>query len=144
MKIKFISVPGEQHDEITMYGVTFPLGKAVSVDHLAEGVKRRLSHHPHFEASGADVQDIAFKELPAESKGDGAQQLADTQAEFDIATAQLAGKDPAPNAKEGLAEEQSAETTKEDLFIQAEAMGVDVKKSWGVDRLKAEIEKAAK
>ena len=46
MLIKFIGVPGEEHDTIHMYGQDFPLGKPVEVTD-PEAVKR-LSRHPHF------------------------------------------------------------------------------------------------
>lgn len=55
MKITFKGVPGEDHRSITMYGIVFPLGQAVEVDHARNAMAvRKLSNHPHFEAEGVE------------------------------------------------------------------------------------------
>lgn len=47
MKFKFIGVPGEKHEALSMYGVNFPLGEAVEIE--GKGAEK-LKSHPHFEA----------------------------------------------------------------------------------------------
>jgi hypothetical protein len=102
MKVKFKGAPGEDLKSITMYGLEFGTGKSVDVSSLPRSQQRKLANHPHFEASGKDVEDVQYQETKNDSQRDGAAQLANRQAEFDIATAELQGKAPAPNAKEGL------------------------------------------
>lgn len=46
MLVKFIGVPGEEHEAISMYGYHFPKGEAVDVTD-PEAI-RRLARHPHF------------------------------------------------------------------------------------------------
>lgn len=58
MQIKYTGTPGEDLEQITMYGVDFPKGKFVEVtDHFSV---RKLSRHPHFEHKG-DVEDVVDK-----------------------------------------------------------------------------------
>lgn len=132
MKAKFVGVPGEKHDSINMWGQLFALGKEIAVTHLSATIQRKLMNHPHFLTSGGEAEDIAFTE-----KHDGAQQLAAAQGDMDIATAEMQGKTPAPNAKEGV-------LVRADLEALAEAAGVKVDKRWSDDRLKAETAKAVK
>lgn len=131
MKAKFIGVPGERHDSLTMYGLEFPLDKAVDVSHLSATLQRKLSNHPHFKTDKPVAEDIAFVEK------DGAKQLAEAQGDMDIKTAEMQGKTPAPNAKEGLLDRADREAL-------AEAAGVKVDKRWSDERLKAETAKAVK
>lgn len=102
MKVKFKGAPGEDLKSITMYGLEFATGKSVDVSSLPRNQQRKLANHPHFEASGKDIEDLQYREMTNDTQRDGASQLANRQAEFDIATAELQGKAPAPNAKEGL------------------------------------------
>lgn len=98
MKIKFKGVPGEEHRSIPSYGYTFPLDKWVDVTN-PEAI-RKLKSHPHFEAKD-DVTDVPHREVH-DYQRDGASQLANATGDHDVATAQLQGKEPAPNAKAGL------------------------------------------
>ncbi len=62
MQIKFIGVPGEKHESISMYGHVFPLGKFVDVSgSFAIG---KLKGHPHFEAKQIDATDVDVVEKP--------------------------------------------------------------------------------
>ncbi len=47
MKIKFIGVPDEDFDSLSMYGYDFPKGKFVDVQD--QHAQYKLSKHPHFE-----------------------------------------------------------------------------------------------
>lgn len=54
MKITFTGVPGEDIEDITVYGYTFHKGKAVDVtDRLAQ---TKLSNHPHFKGGDAPLE----------------------------------------------------------------------------------------
>lgn len=50
MKFVFNGVPGEQHEEIEQFGLTFPRGEPVQVDDPK--VQAKLKGHPHFKAWG--------------------------------------------------------------------------------------------
>lgn len=60
MKAKFIGVPGEELDGVTMYDIYFPRGKAVEVP-VPSLAARKLANHPHFETKGDDVSDAKLK-----------------------------------------------------------------------------------
>lgn len=63
MQIKFIGMPGEQHDSITMYGKEFPLNKAVDSKGLTPRQEATLAAHPHFQTSG----DVSVDPVQAET-----------------------------------------------------------------------------
>ena len=104
MKAKFIGVPGEHHDSINMWGQLFQLGKDVAVSNLSAAIQRKLQNHPHFKTTGGEAEDIAFTEKHDPLR-DEATALSSLKGDHDIATAELQGKTPAPNAKEGLVDQ---------------------------------------
>ena len=53
MQFVFKGVPGESHDSLTMYGVTFPLGEPVNID--GDKAIAKLAKHPHFRAVAEPV-----------------------------------------------------------------------------------------
>lgn len=115
MKVKFKGAPGEDLKSITMYGTEFATGKSVDVSKMPHNLQRKLANHPHFEASGRDVEDAQFAEVKYDSQRDGALQAVNLQAEHDIAMAELQGKQPAPNAKEGLVADVAEGPTTQDV-----------------------------
>lgn len=61
MDIKFIGVPGEKHESLSMYGYEFPLNKFVAVSgSFAIG---KLKNHPHFEAKPVEAEDVEVKDV---------------------------------------------------------------------------------
>lgn len=48
MKFEFIGVPGESHETLTMYGVTFTIGVPAEMED--ERYVTKLANHPHFRA----------------------------------------------------------------------------------------------
>jgi hypothetical protein len=67
-KIKFVGVPGEDLDTISMYGQDFPRGKAVDAKGLSQTQVRKLASHPHFEVTGRDAEDVDYTEKVAVTK----------------------------------------------------------------------------
>jgi len=121
MKVKFKGAPGEDLKSINMYGTEFPVGKSVDVSKLPHNVQRKLANHAQFEATGKDVEDVQFTEVKYDSQRDGALQAVNLQAEHDIAVAELQGKQPAPNAKEGLVPDVAEGPTVQDVSPAAQA-----------------------
>ena len=104
MKARFLGVPGEHHDSINMWGQIFALGRDMAVSHLSAVIQRKLKQHPHFKTTGGDAEDIAYNEKN-DTLRDEATALAALTGDHEIATAELQGKEPAPNAKEGLVDQ---------------------------------------
>jgi len=64
MQIKFIGVPGEDHNSIRMYGTDYPLGEYIeTTDPLAI---RKMSNHPHFKAKAAPADVVEDAEVKGE------------------------------------------------------------------------------
>lgn len=66
MKFVFIGVPGESHESLTMYGVTFEAGVPAEVED--ERYIAKLANHPHFSAVGEPVvsEETQTQESPPE------------------------------------------------------------------------------
>jgi C4-dicarboxylate-specific signal transduction histidine kinase len=64
MQIKFIGVPGEDHESLFQYGHTFRLGEYVEVTD-AQAI-RKLSNHPHFSAKVEPVSPAQNKQMEQE------------------------------------------------------------------------------
>lgn len=91
MKIRYLGTPGESHDSIHMYGIDLPLGEDIEVED--KFAIRKLSNHPHFEATGEKPVDAEVKTKPEEQEhGDTAGTGAPHAAE--------AGSDRGPGARQ--------------------------------------------
>lgn len=55
MKFTFIGVPGEQHESLSMFGATFPLGESVEIE--GDRAIAKLKAHPHFEVAAPDSEE---------------------------------------------------------------------------------------
>jgi hypothetical protein len=64
MQIKFIGVPGEDHNSLRMYGKDYPIGEYVeTTDPLAI---QKMSNHPHFKAKASAAEDVQDAEVKGE------------------------------------------------------------------------------
>jgi uncharacterized protein YkuJ len=154
MKIKFIGVPGEHYDSMHFGGVDFPLNRAVEVSDVR--VSSKLRSHPHFQAEGEPVQDIAFKEKAIDAfavhevqakqatAAEDALALArveilDTEVEkADEPIASVAEQDASAIGDSAAVEKQEPDS-KAKLVKRARSLGIEVDARWSEVKIRSAV-----